>query len=203
MRNILMIGGICVALGLGGCISVPNSLTPKFYMLEVADKDQLGKDMRRSSASLVGSGPIKIPEYQRRPQMVTQDQDKMLTFAQFDRWGESLDVGIARVIREDLTTIIPKTTFMVYPFNSTISVKYQVVVEIIQLESQLDKDLLFVAQWQIIDLQNSKTVLIKRSEFRQPITLPNYSGLAKTLSTACTLLSKDIAKELAVIPQYN
>ena len=55
----------------------------------------------------------------------------------------------------------------------------------------------FVVQWTVIDVQNSKTVIIKRSEFRLPIVSHNYSGLAQTLSTACSSLSDQIAQALA------
>ena len=78
-------------------------------------------------------------------------------------------------------------------------VKYQVVVEIIQLDSELDKDLFLTAQWQIIDTKNTKTVIIKRSEFRQSITSQDYPGLAKALSTACMSLSSEIAEALAML----
>ena len=147
----------------------------------------------------IGVGPVKIPEYQDRPQMVTQGKEKMLKFAQFDRWGESLDLGVARLIREDLTVMLPGVKFVLYPWNSTIAVKYQVVVEIVQLDSELDKDLFLVAQWLVIDAENSKTLIIKRSEFRLPIIPQNYSGLAKTLSTACASLSSEIAEALATL----
>jgi uncharacterized lipoprotein YmbA len=89
-----------------------------------------------------------------------------------------------------------------YPWNPTIAVKYQVVVEIIQLDSELDKDLFLVAQWLVIDAENSKTMIMKRSEFRQPVNPQNYSGLAKTLSTACASLSSEIASALATLETH-
>ena len=78
-------------------------------------------------------------------------------------------------------------------------VKYQVVMEIVQLDSELDKDLFLAAQWLVIDAQDANTVIIKNSEFRQAITPQNYAGLAKTLSMACVSLSSDIAEELATL----
>jgi hypothetical protein len=78
-----------------------------------------------------------------------------------------------------------------------------VVVEIIQLDSNLDEDLFFVAQWLVIDVQNAKTVIIKRSEFRQSIIPHNYSGLAKTLSMACASLSSEIAEALATLETHS
>jgi uncharacterized lipoprotein YmbA len=197
MKKIMI--SLCFVLGLSGCISIPNSPTPRFYVLSSIDKDQTGQKLNISSEVIIGIGPVKILEYQNRPQIVTQSQEKMLKFAQFDRWGESLNVGVARLIREDLTVMLPGAKFTLYPWNPSTVVKYRVVVEIVQLDSDLDRDMVFVAQWLIVDAKNTKTVIIKRSEFRQAIIPQNYSGLTKTLSSACASISSDIAQALATL----
>ncbi|MCX5698034.1 MAG: PqiC family protein [Candidatus Omnitrophica bacterium] len=202
INSCVVMSGVCFVLVLSGCISVPNSPTPRFYVLQAVDGNQVSKKINITSDVFIGVGPVKIPEYQDRPQIVTQGKEKMLKFAQFDRWGESLDLGVARLIREDLTVMLPGAKFTLYPWNPTISVKYQVVVEIVQLDSDLDKDLFLVAQWQVIDAQNTKTVIIKRLEFRQPIMPQNYPGLVKTLSTACASLSSEIAEALATLEAH-
>ena len=192
-----VISGAFLVLVLSGCLSVQNSPTPRFYVLNAQDENQVSKKVNIASEVFIGVGPVKIPEYLDRPQMVTQGKEKMLKFAQFDRWGESLDLGLTRLIRENLTVMLPGAKFTLYPWNLTIPVKYQVAVEIVQLDSKLDQDLFLVAQWLIIDAQNSKTMVMKRSEFRQPIIPQNYSGLVKTLSMACAALSGEIAETLA------
>jgi uncharacterized lipoprotein YmbA len=164
-------------------------------MLQAVHEKQVSKN-NIASNMLIGIGPVKIPEYQNRPQIVTQSKEKLLKFAEFDRWGEALDLGVARLIREDLTVMLPGVKFTLYPWNSSVPVKYQVVGEIVQLDSELNKDLFIVMQWIVIDVQNTKTLIIKRSEFRQPIIPQNYFGLAKTLSTACESISSEIAEAL-------
>jgi uncharacterized lipoprotein YmbA len=78
---------VCLALALIGCMSVPNSPTPRFYMLQAVNENQVSKKTNIASDVVIGVGPVKIPEYQDRPQIVTQDKEEMLKFAQFDRWG--------------------------------------------------------------------------------------------------------------------
>jgi uncharacterized lipoprotein YmbA len=99
--------------------------------------------------------------------------------------------------------MLPEAKFTLYPWNSSVPVKYQVVVEIIQLDSKLDEDMFLVAQWLVIDVQNSKTMIIKRSEFRQSIIPQNYSGLVKTLSMACASLSSEIVEALATLDTHS
>ena len=188
-------------LTLSGCLSVPNSPTPRFYTLNAVEESRPAEKFNIPSAIIIGVGPLKIPEYLNRPQIVTQDKDKMLTFAQFDRWGESLDLGLERLISENLTAMLGGATIKMFPWNLAIPVSYQVIIEVLQLESELDKDLFFVVQWSVIDIESEKMVLIKTSEFRHPVEPHNYSGLAKTLSAACASLSSEIATALAALPE--
>jgi len=194
-----VLGVVCFALGISGCLSIPNSPTPRFYALTAIEDTQVSKKINLPSDVIIGVGPVKIPGYQERPQIVTLNKDKMLQFAQFDRWGEPLDLGIARLIREDITAILPQAKWTLYPWNPAMAVKYQVVLEVVQLESEFDRDMFLVVQWTVIDVKNSKTVIIKRSTFRNAITPPTYSGLARTLSRACASLSSQIAHELGTL----
>ncbi|MFA5117420.1 MAG: PqiC family protein [Candidatus Omnitrophota bacterium] len=207
MRQILVdscmvISVACVVLVLSGCISVQKSPAPRFYLLSAVNENKVSKKINIASDVFIGVGPVKIPEYLDRPQMVTQSKEKMITFAQFDRWGESLDLGVARLIREYLTVMLPDAKFSLYPWNSSVPVKYQVVVEIVELDSEFDEGMFFAAQWLVIDTENSKTLIMKRAEFRQPIIPQDYSGLAKTLSAVCASLSSQISEELATLDAH-
>jgi len=195
-------GVVCFALVISGCISLPNSPispTPRFYMLSAINQPEVSKKIHITPGVIIGVGPVKIPEYLNRPQMVTKDKQGILKFDEFDRWGESLNLGIARLMREALTVMLPGAKLTLNPWDPSMAVKYQVLVEIVQLDSDLDREMSFVVQWTVIDVQNSKTVIIKRSEFRTAIIPQNYSGLAKTLSTACASLSNEIAQALATL----
>ena len=184
---------------MSGCIAVRNSPSPRFYVLKSVMTESEHKEVKISKNQLIGIGSAKIPENMDRPQIVTQDQAGLLKFAQFDRWGEPLTIGVARLIREDLSQMIPKVTFVGSPWNREVDLKYKVEIEIIQLDSVLDKDLDLVAQWMIIDGQSLKTMAIKKTEFHQPITPHDHTGLARALSMACGAISHDIADGLATL----
>lgn len=199
IQSCLRLATGCFALTLAGCLSLPNSPmspTPRFYMLSAISDAQVIKKINIKPGLIIGVGPVKIPEYLDRPQMVTKDSLGILKFDEFNRWGESLDLGIARVMREDLTLMLPGAKLTLYPYNPAMAVKYQVNLELVQLDSALDGDMLLVVQWVVVDVQNLKIMTIKRSEFRAPIIPPNDSGLAKTLSTMSASLSSQIAQTL-------
>ncbi|MCX5706338.1 MAG: PqiC family protein [Candidatus Omnitrophica bacterium] len=194
-----IIAGIFLALLFSGCLSIPDSPNPRFYTLSAIDESKVTQKFSLPADTIIGLGPVKIPEYLNRPQIVAINKNKTLSFAQFDRWGEPLDPGLTRLIRQDLMLMLPGATLVTYPWRSAVPVKYQVTVDLVQLESELVKDLFFVCQWSIIDVGNNKMMIIKRSEFRQPIDPHTYSGLTEALSAACASLSNEIAQELSTL----
>ena len=174
-------------------------------MLSAVDNTQISQTFQVVPNMVIEVGPVKIPEYQNRPQIVIQNKDKTLTFSEFDRWGESLDISLARLINQDMALMLPGANIQMFPANLTMPIKYQIIVDVLQLKSELDKDIFLVVQWSILDVQNNKVMFTKRSEFRQVIDPPNYAGLAQTLSAVCISLSSEIAKEIAsiAIPVYK
>jgi len=196
-RFLYLFSVILLSFVFSGCLSISNSPAPRFYTLRLINNVEESKKLDIASKVIIGIGPIEIPEYQNRPQIVTQNKDGTLTFAQFERWGESLDLGLARVILENLTVMLPQAEFQVFPCNSAVPLNYQVIINIVQLESQLNKDVSLITQWTIIDSRAKEMLLTKRSEISQAINPHNYFGLVQALSRSCTLLSSEIAENLS------
>ena len=186
-------------LMLGGCVSVAESPNPRFYMPGPMSQGEAGQKIEIASGVIVAIGPIKIPEYQDRPQIVTKNKNGTFNFAQFDRWAEPLDSALARLINDNLVSLLPQASFQLFPCSFAIPLDYQVIVDVIQIDSQLDKELALTAQWSIIDAKNRKLLLTKRSQFTQAINPHDYFGLTRALSLACSALSRDIAENLANI----
>ncbi|MFA4989861.1 MAG: PqiC family protein [Candidatus Omnitrophota bacterium] len=166
-------------------------------MLSPITQDQVTEKFDITPGVIVAVGPVNIPGYQDRPQIVTRDKNGMLKFAQFDRWGEDLDLALARRFTDNLTLILPGASFQIFPCNFAIPLDYQVIVDIVQLDSELEKNMVLAAQWSIINAKNRKMLLTKRSQFIQPINPHNYHGLIQALNASCAALSSEIAGNLA------
>ncbi|MCK9574211.1 MAG: PqiC family protein [Candidatus Omnitrophica bacterium] len=192
---------ICVVfvLFLNGCMSVSNSPNPRFYAPYTPDKEKPNQEFKISDNTIIGIGPVRIPEYLNRPQIVTNNKDKTIVFDEFNRWAESLDFAFARLINKDLTLMLKGASFQMFPWDLAVAVKYQVIADVIQLENNLNKDLVFITQWSIIDLEKKHAVFTKRSEFRQDIYPHNYYGLTEALSEVIMSLSAEIAQELVSV----
>ncbi len=180
-----------------GCVSVASSPNPRFYMAASMSKEQLKERFDITPGAIVAVGPVNIPLFQDRPQIVTKNENGTLNFAQFDRWAEPLDSAITRMLSDDMSVMLPAANFQLFPCNFAIPVDYQVVVDIVQLDSCLEKNMMLSAQWTIIDAKTRKMILTKRSQFVQAIEPRNYLGLSHALSQEVASLSREIAQELS------
>jgi len=186
-----------------GCVSVSNSPNPRFYTLYAPDKEKPSQEFNIPENTIIGIGPLRIPEYLNRPQIVTNNKDKTISFDEFNRWAESLDFSLARLINNNLALMLKNASFQIFPWDMALSVKYQVIADVIQLENNRNQDLLFAVQWSIIDLEKRRAVFTKRSEFRKDISPQNYYGLTEALSEATMSLSKEIAQELVSLAKSS
>jgi len=189
--------GIVIAVGLvltaGGCVSLSKSPIPRFYALHTAHVEHAAPVVSSAFSEIVGVGPVKIPEYMQRPQIVTQDSGGMMQFAEFDRWGESPDAGIARLIGDELSRRLPAATCVLYPWNSALAVKYRVTLDVVGLACDLTGTMHLVTQWSIVDQHELTTLVMKRRELDEPLGSPDYQGYVSALSAASTTLGSEIA----------
>jgi len=189
---------VIVLLLLSGCISVPDSPSPRFYTLQPikeAGSADIG-DAASLDGAVVGIGPVTLPEYYSRPQIVTRKSDNTIEFAQFDRWAEPLDKSIGRVLGNNFSVLLPKLNIELFPWHGAIPIKYQVIMEVIQLECRLDGEAVLLMQWSVFDARK-ELLFAKRSEYRTPVGPHTYAGLVQAISVLCESASREITAALA------
>src|SRR5919108_2844543 len=104
----LVLGLVGVPLGaslvIGGCASQPS----RFYLLSAGPNAETASlEMSGRQGPTIGVGPVTLPRYVDRPQIVTRTSPYELKVAEFDRWGEALDPNFSRVLGENLALLLP------------------------------------------------------------------------------------------------
>ena len=76
-------------MGVSGCATTQPT---QFYLLSSLTKpDVLAKSKGGISDLSLGIGPINLPKYLARPQIVTRASRNKLTLAEFHKWAEQLE----------------------------------------------------------------------------------------------------------------
>ena len=97
-----------------GCLG--RSQPTRFYLLQSiagipAEKTAEGK----SDGLRIGVGPLTIPEYVDRPQIVTLVGPHELDLADLDQWAEPLKESVPRVLGENLSILLSTQHIYLYP----------------------------------------------------------------------------------------
>lgn len=175
---------------IAGCGGTEKS---KFYtlspMTRLTPQDQHGV----ANGPAIGVGPVHIPEYLNRYQIVTRLSKYKVDVAEFDRWAATLETNIVRVIAENLSNLLSTDRIYTYPWHSSDSFEYQTEIDIIQFDGGIPGNVELLARWTLLKGGIKTRVHMKKSYYKIPIPGQGYPGLVSAMS----LILHDLCREMA------
>jgi uncharacterized lipoprotein YmbA len=200
---------VALALGLSAASGCTTSPPADFYVLSYdagGGKGAATTTMREGVA--LGVGPVSLPKYLDRPQIVTRDSDNQLDLAEFDQWGGNLQDNFTLVLAEVLSSDLSTDRVSIYPWQSSVPVDYQISVQVNAFERNAAGESILDARWSVLDGKSQKVLSMGRSIYRQPATAgtgpgatkPDYDAIAAAMSRSIALLGQDIADRIASLP---
>ena len=187
---------------LAGCASSPSS---KFYLLNpLQNRTSITPDASPERNLIIAIGPVRIPDYLDRPQIVTRAGKNELKLSEFDRWAGSLESDVTRVLVEDISSLLPADRFCIvrwtpYP-ESQMPASYRVEVIVDRFEGTLGDSVLLKAQWAVF--VHDRDLLLKReSLIKEQINGDSYDALVASMSSALQRLSRDIVGGIRSVSQ--
>jgi len=141
----------------------------------------------------LGIGPIRLPGYLDRQEIVTRVSPNRIDLSENDHWAEPLEANFSRVLGQNLAVLLPVSRLVSFPWESTRSPAYQVEVEVLRFEANAAGDVQLSARWVV--LETSKKNPLKAGE-----TLLARQPAAKTTDAAVAMLSEtlgDLSREIA------
>jgi uncharacterized protein len=175
-------------LGLGACASTPS----RFYILNTLPASETVPATVAERGPVIGVGPITLPKYLDRPQIVTRASRNQLTLGEFDRWAEPLQDNISRVLAENLARLIPTDQVLLQAWPRSASLDYQVTVEVLQFDGWLGGQNTLLARWSILD-QAERELLSRKVQLNAPTGGSDYNAMVVALNQMIETLSRDIA----------
>lgn len=182
-------------LALAGC-SLPQAESDptRFYVLSTAT----APTPVVAAAPTVHLAPVEVASYLRGRSMVIRRGENELEFREFARWGESLDIGIARVLREELLARGAASAVPIGTLRSHLDEKdFTLNVRVLACEGMAHGVVNFRAVWDIS--KGSAKTLVASGDYR-PTDLKwdgkSDASLAAQLSRAIAGLAEEIAAGL-------
>ncbi|MCU0586937.1 MAG: PqiC family protein [Syntrophobacteraceae bacterium] len=182
---------------LAGC---SRTSPARFYLLS----DPPAADPKAPAAGggrciTLGVGPVEIPEYLDRPQIVTQVSPNELRLGDFDLWAEPLAKTVMRALAENLAKLLCVEGIVFYPSESP-DVDHQVIVTVTRFHGTPEGEVALAAQWHVTGAGGGKVLARKRTAIREPVEGQGYTALVAAHGRALARLSREIAETITTAP---
>lgn len=186
----LLILGTLLLLGSGCAASKPS----RFYLLEPLGASAGAESISPIDQSVgIGLGPVTLPDYLDRPQIVTRNSENRVIIDEFNRWSESLQSSFSRVVAENLSVLLQTDRVALFPWPKAIDVTYQVIIQVHRFDGILGEKSTLEAQWYLVQKKGEKVLASQRSSLSQRMDGASYDALVASQSRLAADLSREIA----------
>lgn len=174
--------------------SLGRSTPPTRLYVLTALSQPVGSQSGTSDAGVaIGVGPVELPQYVNRPQIVTGESGNELQRALFAQWAEPLETNMTRVLAENLSQLLATERVAVFPWTGPVPLDYQVVVEVTHFLGTLNGSASLVALWRVLGKDGREPLVSRQSRFTEATGSSDYTALAAAMSRTVAALSRDIA----------
>ncbi len=172
-----------------GCLTLgPQPERARYYILE-AEASSAGPS--RLAVPALGVGPVRLPEYLDRPEVVTRAGPARLEVASLDRWAAPLDVLFTSVLAEDLGSAVPAREVLRWPWPVGTSPEWSVSVDVLRFDREPDGTAVLEARW--IVRRDGALASQGVTNARERGAAPEIAATVVALSRAIGALARDVA----------
>lgn len=196
---------VLMAAVLGGCGSSPPS---RFYHLaSINGQDEIQQStLQQDGKTVINVGPVRIPDYLDRPQIITRNGKNEFKLSEFNRWAGALENDIVRVLAENISAQLPPDRYFVLRWTPLLETQlpstYRVEMIINRFEGALNGKVILSAQWGI--MSNEKGMLFhKESNIEEPVAGKKYDVLVQAMSMSLEKLSSEIANAITTLEEQT
>lgn len=173
----------------------PQPDPSRFYILTPAAETGSSAPALAPTAAPVslGLGPVKLPAYLDRPEVVTRAAPNRLELSKTERWGESLEKNFTQVLARDLVSQLGTQQIVVFPWYNTVHVDLQVRIDVYRFETDANATAELSARWMIVDAASGNILYTAESNLTQAAKRGDTTDAAGALSRTVADLGAQIA----------
>jgi hypothetical protein len=193
---LMVIGG----LWLSSCSLVPQAQTDptRFFVLSAMTSSPASAPVGK--APVVHLRQVELASYIKAKPIIVRRGDNEIEFREFARWGEPLELGIGRVLREDLVARGAAGAVLAAGVRATeVEYDFTLVVRVLACEGGANGAVFFRAVWELATTGNAPKVVARGDV--QPGELrwdgKSEGALVAQLSKAVGALAEDVAGGIA------
>ena len=143
----------------------------------------------------VSVGPVSVPDVVDRQQIVVRTGPNQVTMDEFNRWASPLRGDIARVVAENLASMLGTPQITVFPQTPAAGADYRVAIDVLRFDSAPGGAATLDALWTV---RSAKPEALRsgRTALSEPAQGGGYNALVAAHSRALGKMSTDIATSI-------
>jgi uncharacterized protein len=189
---------LLLAIGVLGCGAVlPKSASSDFFLLtalEPAPNATATTPGPAAAAPSILIGPVVLPEYLDRPEIVTRLASNQLRVADLELWAEPLRESFPRTVEQNLTMLLASSRIQPRPWTGSSPPDLVVSVEVRRFEKTSGGKVELAARWTIRDGSDQTERLRRETRLWYAPPGPSTRAAVASMSQAVAALSREIAR---------
>lgn len=187
---------------LAGCFG--TSRPARFYTLDPVQVRESPSSI--PSDAVLAVGPIDLPDYVDRPQIVTRTGTNELVIAEFDRWGGSLENQISDSLVATLQGRLATRQVAVFPWRSSApsrATPYRLAVSVSRFDGVLGQSVVLQARWTLTSLNGGKeeSLAVNEAVVTEQVAGSDYEALVAAMQRALIRFGQQMGDSIAVTKQ--
>jgi hypothetical protein len=204
--------GLTASIGLAGCaVSDPTQFytfgqgaasSPTAESVErTASASTSRSRVAATGAMGIGVGPVLLPGYLDRSQIVIRTGADRVELSMFHRWAEPLADGIARTLADEIGARVPTDRIVAFPWRGVVArvIQYQVVVAVLRFDGRPDGDVTLDTRWRILG-RDGDELAFRRTTVTEAAAGRGYEAMVAAMARAVVALGQAIAAEIRTLP---
>jgi uncharacterized lipoprotein YmbA len=181
-----------------GCAWLTACASPatRFYTLAATDQPVLGSPVAVAPVT-VGVGPVSLPGYVDRPEIVTRTSPYRIDVATFDQWAEPLVDKFPAVLVTDLAALLPGDRVISFPPLMPAPVDLQIEVTVSRFDVDAGGLATLLADWRV--QRQSAPPLFGRTQAVAQAADSSMAAQVAVLSQTVAGLASDLAAGVAAM----
>jgi len=147
----------------------------------------------------IGVGPVRLPSYLDRQQIVSRTSDNAVKLAELDRWAEPLKDSVPRIVTANLAALLPNDRVVLYPWQASDEVDCKLSIDVQRFDGIVGGDAALEAEWSLACGPKGAVGLRKPTRIALPVDGATYDALAQTQSRLLRALCEAIAKDIETV----
>ena len=179
---------LAAALLSGGCGGQPA----EYFRLSAVT----GGSSTRAGGVAVGVGPVTLPAYIDRTQLVFQSGTNEFQVPAKASWAGPLGENVTQVLADDLGRHLHSGNVLRYPWPANASLRYQVVVNVEQFHSISGREALLDVSWLVEEPASRQILSRHKASFHEPIQGDGYGPVVAAESELLDQLAEAMARSV-------